>query len=103
MSAGKAILVRGGVLTAVLALPAVSGIGIHNRLVTLEQGTDVVVERCLELRGTAASRDLQVQLEGTENRSAVERARFFNATAGADRPPAGEFDFSGKAAPQARP
>jgi LemA protein len=35
-----------------------------------------VVERYPELRATANFRDLQVQLEGTENRIAVERQRF---------------------------
>ncbi len=77
----------------------------------------VVVERYPELRATEAFRDLQSQLEGTENRIAVERKRFneaaqrfnaarrkfpavmianmmgfeerpyFEATAGAERPP----------------
>lgn len=36
----------------------------------------VVVERYPELRATEAFRDLQVQLEGSENRIAVERRRF---------------------------
>jgi len=36
----------------------------------------VVTERYPELKATAAFRDLQVQLEGTENRVAVERMRF---------------------------
>lgn len=36
----------------------------------------VVVERYPELKATEAFRDLQVQLEGTENRIAVERRRF---------------------------
>ena len=36
----------------------------------------VVVERYPELRASANFRDLQVQLEGTENRIAVERMRF---------------------------
>lgn len=36
----------------------------------------VVVERYPELRATEAFRDLQVQLEGTENRIAVERGRY---------------------------
>ena len=36
----------------------------------------VVAERYPELKATAAFRDLQVQLEGTENRIAVERMRF---------------------------
>lgn len=46
----------------------------------------VVVERYPELQATAAFRDLQVQLEGTENRIAVERGRYntvaqdYNAT-----------------------
>src|SRR3954453_6004299 len=36
----------------------------------------VVVERYPDLKATQAFRDLQVQLEGTENRVAVERMRF---------------------------
>jgi LemA protein len=40
----------------------------------------VVVERYPDLKATQAFRDLQVQLEGTENRIAVERMRF-NQTA----------------------
>jgi len=36
----------------------------------------VVVERYPELKATEAFRDLQVQLEGTENRIAVERRRY---------------------------
>jgi LemA protein len=36
----------------------------------------VVVERYPELKATQAFRDLQVQLEGTENRIAVERNRY---------------------------
>src|SRR5436190_1318595 len=36
----------------------------------------VVVERYPDLKATQAFRDLQVQLEGTENRIAVERMRF---------------------------
>jgi LemA protein len=39
----------------------------------------VVVERYPELKATAAFRDLQAQLEGTENRIAVERMRFNEA------------------------
>ncbi|REJ85577.1 MAG: LemA family protein [Acidobacteria bacterium] len=39
----------------------------------------VVVERYPELRATEAFRDLQAQLEGTENRIAVERRRFNEA------------------------
>jgi LemA protein len=87
----------------------------------------VVAERYPDLKATAAFRDLQVQLEGTENRIAVERGRFneavqayntaikqfpavifagmfghsprpyFTATAGADRPPDVKFDFGTKA------
>jgi LemA protein len=81
----------------------------------------VVVERYPELKAVQAFRDLQVQLEGTENRIAVERNRFnevarefntarrsfptvlianlfgfepkayFEATAGAEAPPKVEF------------
>jgi LemA protein len=40
----------------------------------------VVVEKYPELKATQNFRDLQVQLEGTENRIAVERQRF-NETA----------------------
>lgn len=87
----------------------------------------VVAERYPELRATQAFRDLQVQLEGTENRIAVERGNFnqavqsydtaikrfpavlfagmfgftarpyFNATPGAERPPEVKFDFNQKA------
>ena len=39
----------------------------------------VVVERYPELKATEAFRDLQAQLEGTENRIAVERKRFNDA------------------------
>jgi LemA protein len=39
----------------------------------------VVVERYPELKATAAFRDLQAQLEGTENRIAVSRNRFIEA------------------------
>jgi LemA protein len=86
----------------------------------------VVAERYPELKATTAFRDLQAQLEGTENRIAVERGRFneavqayntaikrfpaaifagmfghtprayFTATAGAERPPEVKFDFSKK-------
>ncbi len=89
----------------------------------------VVVERYPELRATQNFRDLQVQLEGTENRIAVERGRFnqavqsyntivksfpavlyagalgfkerpyFTATPGAEAPPKVQFDFSKPAAP----
>ena len=92
----------------------------------------VVSERYPDLKATAAFRDLQVQLEGTENRITVERGRFndavqayntairhfpaalfagmfghqprpyFTATAGAERPPEVKFDF-GQKAPAARP
>ena len=87
----------------------------------------VVAERYPELKATQSFRDLQVQLEGTENRISVERGRFneavqayntairrfpavvfagmfgfsarpyFAATPGADRPPEVKFDFSQKA------
>lgn len=40
----------------------------------------VVVEQYPELKATEAFRDLQAQLEGTENRIAVERKRFNDAT-----------------------
>jgi LemA protein len=86
----------------------------------------VVSERYPELRATEAFRDLQAQLEGTENRIAVERGRFndavqaydtairrfpaailagifgftsrpyFTAAPGTEAPPKVQFDFSGK-------
>lgn len=89
----------------------------------------VVAEKYPELRATAGFRDLQAQLEGTENRIAVERGRFndavqayntaqkrfpavifagmfghttrpyFTATPGAEKPPEVKFDFDAKAAP----
>jgi LemA protein len=88
----------------------------------------VVVERYPQLTATAGFRDLQAQLEGTENRITVERGRFneavqayntaqkrfpavifagmfghtprpyFTATAGAEKPPAVQFDFGAKPA-----
>jgi LemA protein len=87
----------------------------------------VVAENYPDLKATAAFRDLQAQLEGTENRITVERGRFneavqayntaikrfpatifagmfghsprpyFSATPGADRPPEVKFDFGKKA------
>lgn len=42
----------------------------------------VVVERYPELKATEAFRDLQAQLEGTENRITVERKRFNDAAQG---------------------
>jgi len=92
----------------------------------------VVVERYPDLKATANFRDLQAQLEGTENRITVERARFneavqayntaiksfptlffagwlgfkekpyFAASAGAETPPKVQFDF-GKPAPAPAP
>jgi LemA protein len=83
----------------------------------------VVVEKYPELKANANFRDLQSQLEGTENRIAVERMRFnetaqayntslkkfptnitagilgfkerpyFTATAGSERPPSVNFNF----------
>ena len=88
----------------------------------------VVSERYPDLKATAAFRDLQAQLEGTENRISVERGRFneavqayntaikrfpavifagmfghaarpyFTATAGSDKPPTVQFDFGAKPA-----
>lgn len=90
----------------------------------------VVAERYPELKATEAFRDLQAQLEGTENRITVERGRFneavqayntamkrfpavffasmfghtprpyFTATAGAETPPKVDFDFETKATPK---
>jgi len=87
----------------------------------------VVSERYPDLKATAAFRDLQVQLEGTENRITVERGRFneavqayntsirsfpatllagmfghtvrpyFTATPGSEKAPEVKFDFSKKA------
>jgi LemA protein len=92
----------------------------------------VVVERYPELKANANFQGLQAQLEGTENRIAVERGRFneavqayntrvksfptviyagifgfrekpyFTATPGAETPPKVQFDF-GKPAPAAIP
>jgi LemA protein len=88
----------------------------------------VVSERYPDLKASANFRDLQAQLEGTENRISVERGRFneavqayntaiksfpevfyatalgfkekpyFTATAGADKPPTVQFDFNKPAA-----
>jgi LemA protein len=90
----------------------------------------VVAERYPELRATQGFRDLQAQLEGTENRIAVERGRFneavqayntamkrfpavffagvfghtprpyFTATPGAEAPPKVDFDFESKVEPK---
>ena len=87
----------------------------------------VVVERYPDLKANANFRDLQAQLEGTENRIAVERRDFneavktyntsvksfpavfyaglfgfhekpyFSATPGAETPPKVQFDFGGGA------
>jgi len=89
----------------------------------------VTVEKYPELKATAGFRDLQAQLEGTENRITVERGRFndavmsyntkvqsmparlyagafgfqpkpyFEARAGSDVPPPVSFDFGNKPAP----
>jgi len=93
----------------------------------------VVVERYPDLKATTNFRDLQSQLEGTENRISVERGRFneavqayntaqklfpaaifagmfghtprpyFAATAGAETPPPVNFDFGQKPEAAARP
>ena len=87
----------------------------------------VVAEQYPQLRATAGFRDLQAQLEGTENRISVERGRFndavqaydtaiprfpavilagmfnfpsrpdFTATAGSETPPKVQFDFNSAA------
>lgn len=92
----------------------------------------VVIERYPDLKATANFRDLQAQLEGTENRISVERGRFnetvqayntaiksfpnllfagwlgfkakpyFAAAEGAETPPKVQFDF-GKPAPAPAP
>jgi len=89
----------------------------------------VVVERYPDLKATENFRDLQAQLEGTENRIAVERRDFnlavqsydtaiksfpavfyagafgfqpkpyFSAAPGAESPPKVQFDFNNKTAP----
>ena len=89
----------------------------------------VVVERYPDLKANASFQMLQAQLEGTENRIAVERGRFndlardynstikrvpavffagalgfkekayFQATPGAEKPPPVQFDFGAKPAP----
>jgi LemA protein len=89
----------------------------------------VVVERYPELKANANFRDLQVQLEGTENRVSVERMRYneraqeyntarlrfpavifanmlgmrdkayFKAVAGSERAPGVNFNFGGTPAP----
>jgi LemA protein len=89
----------------------------------------VVVEKYPDLKASAGFRDLQVQLEGTENRISVERGRFnevamvyntavksfpavifagmlgfhpkpyFQSDAGAEKPPEVNFDFGGKSIP----
>jgi len=89
----------------------------------------VVVERYPDLKASASFQMLQAQLEGTENRIAVERGRFndaardfnsaikrvpavffaaafgfkdkayFQATPGAETPPPVKFDFGAKPAP----
>ena len=89
----------------------------------------VVAERYPDLKATQAFRDMQAQLEGTENRIAVERGRFneavqayntaikrfpavlfagmfghaprpyFTSTPGAETPPAVNFDTGEKKAP----
>ena len=89
----------------------------------------VVSERYPDLKASANFRDLQAQLEGTENRISVERGRFndvvqaydtairrfpaailagichfenrpyFAATAGSDTPPKVQFDFNPTPAP----
>lgn len=93
----------------------------------------VVAERYPELKATSAFRDLQVQLEGTENRITVERQKFneavqgynadirkfptvlfagtlgfhprpyFTAQAGADTAPKVDFSKPAPAAPPAKP
>jgi len=89
----------------------------------------VVVERYPDLKANQNFRDLQSQLEGTENRVSVERMRYnekaqeyntarlrfptvlfanlfgmrektyFKATAGSERPPSVNFNFGGSPAP----
>ena len=47
----------------------------------LSRGLNVIVERYPELTATKGFQDLQVQLEGTENRIATERTKFNDAVA----------------------
>jgi LemA protein len=105
----------------------------QNTLGSALQRLLVVVENYPELRATAAFRDLQAQLEGTENRISVERMRYneaaqayntrrqqfpanlvagfggfgekayFKAAAGAEEAPKVEFDFGGAASPAPGP
>lgn len=93
----------------------------------------VVAENYPDLKATAGFRDLQAQLEGTENRITVERGRFneavqiyntaikrfpaailagmfghtarpyFSATPGSDRPPEVQFEFGKKTDPAPAP
>ena len=93
----------------------------------------VVVERYPELKANANFRDLQAQLEGTENRIAVERMRFnetaqaynttllkfptnitgrllgfkqkpyFHGTPGSEKPPAVNFNFGATPVPATAP
>ena len=118
-------------------LPAAGAPGNPTQLAQFEQAQGqlgaalsrllVVSERYPDLKATAAFRDLQVQLEGTENRITVERGRFneavqayntsirsfpatliagmfghtvrpyFTATPGSEKAPEVKFDFSKKA------
>jgi LemA protein len=54
-------------------------LGAQDRLSGALSRLFVVVERYPELRATAAYRDLQAQLEGTENRITVARGRYIDA------------------------
>jgi LemA protein len=101
----------------------------QNTLGSALQRLLAVVENYPELKATAAFRDLQAQLEGTENRISVERMRYneaaqayntrrqqfpanlvagfgsfgqkayFKAAAGAEEAPKVEFNFGGAASP----
>ncbi len=101
----------------------------QNTLGSALQRLMVVVEAYPDIKATAGFRDLQAQLEGTENRITVERMRYnevaqayntarlrfpanlvagignfgekayFKATAGAEAPPKVEFNFGGGQSP----
>jgi LemA protein len=77
---------RVGQVTADTAGKAVQDPGALQRFQQAQDGLSsalsrllVVAERYPDLKATAAFRDLQVQLEGTENRITVERMRFNEA------------------------
>lgn len=126
-SVGKVALPAGGAPTDAAQLQAFADA--QARLGSALSRLLVVSERYPDLKATTNFRDLQSQLEGTENRISVERGRFndavlgyntairsfpavifagmfgfsprpyFAATPGADRPPAVQFNFGPSPAP----